>query len=293
MTDLMINQSEKAIAFMTSLETSYSEAIQHFTKYLTVNNLPVSPNSIRAYYEALNSSGYSANTIRIRRAGAKYAVQELLDNTENMFNVEAQLKLQQVFRILDKKVKAPTIQDKIVKSEKIISHDEMDLLMNKGTSESVKAFMWFLWSSGLRVGEMVNIKLSACNIELDTVYIKVLGKGQKERTAQIAIEPFNYAKKVFQGSVYLFEHNGKQYTKRYVADRFRVIGQRILFRRVHPHMFRHSYITNLIAEKIDPTVVAELCGHSSTAITARYTHLTANMEEIRQALKFKDYSTLS
>lgn len=290
MTDLIISKNEKAIQFMEGIDTSYNEAIRHFTKYLAVNNLPIDPDSIRAYYEALNSSNYSANTIRIRRAGAKFAIQELLDNTDNMFNVEAQLKLGQVFRILNKKVKAPTIQDKIVKSEKIITHNEFDILMDKCASESVKAFMWFLWSSGCRVGEMVNIKLTDCNIELDTVYIKVLGKGQKERTVQIAIEPFNYAKKTFNGSVYLFEHTSKPYTKRYVADRFNVIGKRILNKRLHPHMFRHSFITNMIADKMDSTIVAELCGHSSTAITARYTHLTANMEDIRKALKFKDYS---
>jgi site-specific recombinase XerD len=290
MTDLIISKNETAIQFMEDIDTSYNEAIRHFTKYLTVNNLVIDPDSIRAYYEALNASNYSANTIRIRRAGAKFAIQELLDNTENMFNVEAQLKLGQVFRILNKKVKAPTIQDKIVKSEKIISKEEMSLLTNKGSSESVKAFMKFLWSSGLRVGEMVNVKLSDCKIELDTVYIKVLGKGQKERIAQVDIEPFNYARKVFKGSVYLFEHTSKPYTKRYIADRFKVVGERILNRRLHPHMFRHSYITNLRADGIDPTVIAELVGHSSTAITARYTHLTANMEDIRKATKFKDYS---
>ena len=211
-----------------------------------------------------------------------------MDSTD-LFNIEAQLKLEKVFRILNKKVKAPTIQNKILPHEKIITEEEFDLLMNSVTP-LMSTFIYWLYSTGMRIFELCNIELRDCRIERDTVYIKTLGKGQKERIVQAPLEVFNYVNDYFNGSVYLFEHSGKQYNKHYISDRFKVIGKRYLNRRLHPHMLRHSYVTNLLKDGVPAVAIAEMVGHSSTAITAIYSHVTANMEQIRKALNMKTYS---
>lgn len=109
------NKTKAAVQFIKSIDTSYNETIKHFTRFLEEYNLQINPEAIKAYYEVLNNSGYSANTVKIRRSGCKYAIQELLDNSSYIFDIEAQFKMQQIFRILKKKVKAPTLQDKIIK----------------------------------------------------------------------------------------------------------------------------------------------------------------------------------
>lgn len=284
MKGLQINETKKAIEFITGLDSSYKEAIKHFSKYLEVNKLSIQPESIRAYYEALNNSNYSANTIKIRRAGCKYAIQELLDNSDNMFNIEAQLKMQQIFRILNKKVKAPKVQDKIIKNEMIISKDEYTILKRECTSESMKCFMSFLWSTGCRISEMTSIKLSDCKIENDKIFITVMGKGQKERTFPVSKEIYQEAINIFNGSVYLFEHSKKPFTSGYISKRFKVISNRILGRTCNPHMYRHSFITNMVVAKIPSKAISEHVGHSASEITNRYTHVTASIEDIEKAL---------
>ena len=288
MKGIQVNETKKALSFIRGLDTSYSESIGHFTKYLEVNNLSIEPESIQAYYEALNSSNYSANTIKIRRAGCKYAIQELLDNSSNMFNIEAQLKMQQIFRILEKKVKAPKLQDKIVKNEMIVSKDEYKKLRQECTSNSVKSFMAFLWNTGCRVGEMVSIKLSDCRTVGDKIFITVMGKGQKERSFPVSESVYKEARTIFQGTTYLFEHTGKPYTTRYISKRFKVISNRIIGRTCNPHSFRHSFITNMVIAKIPAKAISEHVGHSASEITNRYTHVTASIEDIEKALLIED-----
>jgi len=199
------------------------------------------------------------------------------------------VKIKQLLSRLDKKIKLPKIQNKIVPHEKIITDDELDILMNNCTP-LLKSFIWFLHSTGMRIGEVCNIKLSDCKTELFTVYIKTMGKGEKERTVSCPLEVFNYVKNHFNGSVYLFEHSGKQYDKRYITTRLSVVGKRYLNKRFHAHMLRHSYISKLVDGGLQPTIIAEMVGHSSTAITALYTHLTANIDQVKEAMNFKDYS---
>jgi len=286
--DLQLNENIKAITFIKELDTSYKEAINHFTKYLEVNNLPIEPESIQAYYQALNDAfldkTYSANTVKIRRAGCKYAIQELLDNSSDMFNMEAQFKMQQIFRILNKKITPPKVMDSIVESEMIISKEEYKKLRSECESDMVKSFMSFLWNTGCRVSEMTGIKLTDFKEDGNTLKVTVIGKGKKARTFPVPRYIYEEAKRVFNGSIYLFEHSGKPYSIRYVAERFKTISNRILGRTCNPHMYRHSFITNMVNSGMVVKKISKLVGHNSSNITDRYTHVTATIEEIEEAL---------
>lgn len=66
--------------------------------------------------------------------------------------------------------------------------------------------MSFLWSTGCRVGEMVNIKLTDCIFDCKELFITVLGKGKKERTFPVSLSTYSEAISVFNGKTYLFEH---------------------------------------------------------------------------------------
>ena len=140
-----------------------------------------------------------------------------------------------------------------------------------------------LYASGVRVSELVNIKLS----DIDNMDIRIFGKGAKERIAHIG----EYAKEVLdtylkdgyvtlnkKGSEYLFLNNngGKLSVRgvRYLLDN--IIEKTTINKKISPHMLRHSFATHLLNEGCDILSVQELLGHESLSATAIYTHVTTD-----------------
>ena len=140
-----------------------------------------------------------------------------------------------------------------------------------------------LYASGVRVSELVNIKLK----DIDNMDIRIFGKGAKERIAHIG----EYAKEVLdiylkdgyitlnkKDSEYLFLNNngGKLSVRgvRYLLDN--IIEKTTVNKKISPHMLRHSFATHLLNEGCDILSVQELLGHESLSATAIYTHVTTD-----------------
>ena len=146
-----------------------------------------------------------------------------------------------------------------------------------------KTMFTLLYACGLRVSELT--QLTWKNISLNQRYIRVIGKGNKER-----IVPFfkgfekqlkQYKESYWQkkskfDSVFISNHGntltsrGVQYLMQKHADD---IGMNM---KIHPHMFRHSFATHLLDNGADIRVVQELLGHSSLSTTQIYTHVSMN-----------------
>ncbi|NLC54677.1 MAG: tyrosine recombinase [Erysipelothrix sp.] len=140
-----------------------------------------------------------------------------------------------------------------------------------------------MYGCGLRVSEVVDMTLESINLE--ERYIKVLGKGSKER-----IVPFHYGiqtllqdylnqrkvKKI--GNNWLFVNNrNNQLTSRgvqYILDK--VVLNSGLNKNIHPHMLRHSFATHLLDNGADIKVVQELLGHTNLSTTQIYTHVSVD-----------------
>ena len=138
-----------------------------------------------------------------------------------------------------------------------------------------------LYATGVRVSELVNIKLN----DISDHEIKVLGKGNKERIVRFgtyALEILDmylkdgYKKLNVKNIDYLFLNNrGDQLTTRgvkYILDK--VIDKTSIDKKISPHMLRHTFATHLLNEGCDITSVSELLGHASLSATAIYTHVT-------------------
>ena len=146
-----------------------------------------------------------------------------------------------------------------------------------------------LYASGIRVSELVNIKLSDINREEKS--IKILGKGSKERmvlynnhTAKALDVYLNSGYHIFnkKSSEYLIlNKNGDRLSERYV----RVILDEIVRKagldiKISPHTMRHTFATDMLEEGADLVTVKELLGHESLNTTSIYTHITN--EQIRK-----------
>ena len=163
--------------------------------------------------------------------------------------------------------------------------DAIDLDSKEGMRN--KAILETLYSCGLRVSELVNLKVQ--NLFLDIGFIKVLGKGMKERLVPIgtkAAECISQYMKEYRTNLnisegfegYLFiNRRGKNLTRNMIFIIIKDLVKKAgLNKNISPHTFRHSFATHLIEGGADLRAVQEMLGHESITTTEIYTHLNKN-----------------
>lgn len=147
-----------------------------------------------------------------------------------------------------------------------------------------KAILETLYGSGLRVSELTELKLS--NLYLDIEFIKVTGKGNKERLVPIGTEAIkaiklwienvrihNPIKRGEEDYVFL-NRRGTRLSRQIIFLTIKGLAETIgLKKRISPHTFRHSFATHLVEGGADLRAVQEMLGHESITTTEIYTHL--------------------
>lgn len=166
---------------------------------------------------------------------------------------------------------------------KVLSMKEISELLDANMSVLDKAILELLYAAGLRVSELADIQNH--NIDLNSKYIRCIGKGSKERIvpignkACIAIRKYlkerEYIVKKFNlNTKYLFiKDNGKKITRQDIYVFIRELGKNIN-KEISPHTIRHSFATHLLENGADLRVVQELLGHSDVSTTQLYTHIS-------------------
>jgi integrase/recombinase XerD len=158
----------------------------------------------------------------------------------------------------------------------------IDLSKSEGVRN--KAMFETLYSSGLRVTELINLKIS--NVHLDIGFLKVIGKGDKERLVPIGsvaikhikiyleeIRPHITVQKGFEDNLFL-NMRGRALSRVMIFLIIKQLAEKIsLKKNISPHTFRHSFATHLIDGGADLRAVQEMLGHESITTTEIYTHL--------------------
>jgi len=143
-----------------------------------------------------------------------------------------------------------------------------------------RAIMELLYSSGLRLSELLNLEVSDLDLKDGTV--RVTGKGRKTRVvpvgrhARSALQQWLGVRATFttQASTLFLSRRGKRLAPRTVQQRLQQWGnKRGLPMRLHPHMLRHSCASHVLESSSDLRAVQELLGHADIATTQIYTHL--------------------
>lgn len=156
-----------------------------------------------------------------------------------------------------------------------------------------KAMLETLYSSGLRVSELINLRLT--HIYFDVEFIRVIGKGNKERLIPIgrdALKNINIYLEHIRNKlniedkhkdILFLNRRGKPLTRVMVFYIIKDLAQKInLQKTISPHTFRHSFATHLIEGGADLRAVQQMLGHSSITTTEIYTHL--DQEYLRTSL---------
>lgn len=172
-------------------------------------------------------------------------------------------------------------QIKIPKKDKplpeVLSKEEIRKLIDIADNQKSKLIISFLYSTGLRVSELVNLKVGDVNLSENTGWVR-RGKGAKDRlfvlSSSLSADLSEYLRgRNFQ---YIFSKD-KPLTTRNIQKIIKLTKTRAgIDKKVTPHTLRHSFATHLLEQGTDIRMIQSLLGHSSISTTQVYTHISSD-----------------
>ncbi|MEJ6748992.1 MAG: site-specific tyrosine recombinase XerD [Flavobacteriales bacterium] len=256
--------------------------LSDFSQEKNLNELQITKTEVKEFIAVINKEGISARSQSRIISGIKAFYKYLI--------LEDYLKVNPT-----ELIESPKIGMKLPDTLSVIEIDSLisaiDLSHPQG--ERNRAILEVLYSCGLRVSELTNLKLS--NIRFKEGYVKVVGKGNKERFAPIGGVAIKFLKiylkeirthqDIKKGSedIVFLNRRGKQLTRVMIFTIIKDLATKIgMKKRISPHTFRHSFATHLIEGGADLRAIQEMLGHESITTTEIYTHL--DREYLREAI---------
>ena len=195
----------------------------------------------------------------------------------------------------------PFLNIKKVKSNKhlpdVLTYEQIMQILNSFDLDNIldirnKTIVETLYCCGLRVSELCDLKIE--NIDFDEMYLRVIGKGNKERIVpypsllsdsfKVYIEKYRNVVVKDNVSNFFVSKRGDKISPRTIQllldDIQNKCGLKV---NIHPHVFRHSFATHLLDNGADIRVVQELLGHENLSTTEIYTHLS--YERLNKTIK--------
>ena len=186
--------------------------------------------------------------------------------------------------IIDKNPASTLEQPKVPQRlPKIVSIKEIDTMLHSKLTPLEHVIIELLYSCGLRVSELVNLKLN--DIDLNSKYVRCFGKGSKERLVPMGEAAKMALKEYLQTRELIIKKCGINSKKLLINNEGRFINRQDVYTLIHargkminknisPHTLRHSFATHLLENGADLRVVQELLGHSDVSTTQLYTHIS-------------------
>jgi integrase/recombinase XerD len=270
---------------------AYIHDVEMLHQYFLLQNLQVSPvkvtsKHLQQFLQYINELGMSAHSQARILSGIKGFFKFLMFEEMITADPTALIEGPKLGRKLPDTLSYPEI-------EKLF--DAIDQSRPEGGRN--RAMLEVLYSSGLRVSELVELKLN--NVYNDIGFLRVVGKGNKERLVPIGRDALKYVQiyineirgrvphkppvKGFESHVFL-NRNGRKLTREMVFMIIKALAVEIgLKKNISPHTFRHSFATHLIEGGADLRAVQEMLGHESITTTEIYTHL--DRDYLRQVIQ--------
>ncbi|MCM8767310.1 MAG: site-specific tyrosine recombinase XerD [Candidatus Omnitrophica bacterium] len=185
-------------------------------------------------------------------------------------------------------IESPKIEKRL---PEVLTEEEVEKLLNldKISRKHLRnlAILELFYSSGLRISELCNLRINA--LDLENAFIKVKGKGDRERICLLNKKTIEILKRYLSEkkdmSEYLFVNaQNKKISRQSV---WKIVKKYAKYagieKNVKPHTLRHTFATHLLERGLDLRVVQELLGHKSISTTEIYTHL--NRKKIKEIYK--------
>jgi integrase/recombinase XerD len=257
---------------------AYIRDVVRLTEYLTAVNKPVSPEQItlddlQACAQWIASLGMTPTSQARIIAGIRAFFRFLL--SQDMIREDPSQLLE-----------APKTRRKL---PDFLSFDEIESMisridLSKPEGHRNKAILEIMYSCGLRVSEVVSLKIS--NLHFDEEYIRVIGKGDKERLIPIGESAIKYIRLYYdetrkamlpkkgQEDILFLNRRGSALSRVMIFLIIKELAsQANIHKTISPHTFRHSFATHLVEGGADLRAVQAMLGHESITTTEIYTHL--------------------
>ena len=271
--------------------------IENFIEYLIIEK-KYSKNTVSSYERDLKKFSNKLNNKKINEITRKDIQNYLKDlnkdhnprstsrNISTLKSFYKYLKINKIVKVnpMDQinNPKTKKALPKILSEEEI--NDLLDIELKTNFDYRNKAMLELMYSSGLRVSELINLNVNDIDLENDTV--KIFGKGSKERIiplndfAKEALREYImvHRKELFKHGennyLFLNNHGNKMTRQGFFKILKKIAQEKNIKTDFSPHTLRHSFATHLLKYGADLRSIQELLGHSDISSTQIYTHVT-------------------
>jgi integrase/recombinase XerD len=266
---------------------AYENDVRKVLQFMEINEIEMAPESvtnefIHEFIAWINDTGLNSRTQSRIISGIKSFFKYLILEDRIAHNPTMMLESPRIGR----------------KLPEVLSLEEIDLLfskidLSKAEGQRNKTMLEVLYSCGLRVSELVNLKIS--DIFSEEGFIRVVGKGDKERLIPISSSALKEIEKYMPDrnsmlhidkdnmDILFLNRRGKMLTRVMIFTIIKQLASRAgIEKNISPHTFRHSFATHLVNGGADLRAVQEMLGHESIVTTEIYTHL--DREYLREAI---------
>ncbi len=286
--ELLVNEYLEMCRLQNNLDKktikAYKIDLNQFLDFTEKVDIFYSKKTVVKYIYFLNNQSYKVKTIKRKIASLKAFFNYL--NYEDIIEINP-------FNKINIKLKEPLILPRIISLDELTKI--FQYMYDKKNSNKTKNYKYMeltrnilileiLIGTGIRISELCNIRQD--NINFQNKYIKIYGKGAKERIIPIFDENiwnliFEYIvlyKEKLKNNEYFFINKfGNKISEQSIRNMVKMITQNAGIKlNITPHMFRHSFATMLLEEDVDIRNIQQLLGHSSITTTQLYTHITSN-----------------
>jgi integrase/recombinase XerD len=283
------------------MSLTWKQSLRNFETYLRLEK-SLSENSIEAYLYDVDKlilffieSGIDNSPVNVTYPDLKTFLSWYGENNKNTRTQSRVLSgIRAFFRFLLIEGEIDENPASLIESPKtglklpeVLSVDEIDRIigcidLSKPEGHRNKAIIETLYGCGLRVSELVNLRLT--DIHYNEEYVVVTGKGDKQRLIPISQKALkeidiykkdrNLLKVINDQNVLFLNRRGRKLTRAMIFTIIKELAARAgIKKNIHPHTFRHSFATHMIEAGADLRAVQEMLGHESILTTEIYTHI--------------------
>jgi site-specific recombinase XerD len=256
--------------YSESTHNTYISCLEKFHHYVCTHNLQIEDVTIREYLLSLIAKGYSRSSQNQHINAIKFYLEKVLKQDRQTYFIERPRK--------EKKLPI------------VLSEQEIQLIFSLVKNIKHKTILSILYSCGLRIGEVINLRIEDVDSERMVLQIKQ-GKGAKDRVVPLAQNVLVLLRKYYsqyKPIIYLFNGDDNlQYSPTSIRNVLkRAVYKAHIRKNVTPHTLRHSYATHLLEQGIDLRYIQVILGHSSVKTTEIYTHVsTKNLQGIKSPIE--------
>jgi len=250
---------------------TYESTVRQFNRFIKAHGLLVNEESIKLYFDSIKDLAPASQNVK--RSALLKVIKQCVGN-------DSIIKRLAVEKVFAENVRSYKI-DRTVHQDECLTEGQVKRLMEVASTNKTKLMIKFLFVTGMRISEAINIKLRDIALINGLCKIRIVGKGNKERIIYAPADLIEDIEHECVGEKWLFESSsGKQLHRVNVTNAIKSAGRKLDWK-VSAHSLRHSRATDMLRKGLCLKSVSSHLGHADVGTTAGlYVHNTVNYRKL-------------